>query len=102
MAHWVLPSAAYVEKVGTFVNCHGRIQRIGQAFPPLEGAREDWDFLLELAGKLGSPFDWRVPEEIFRGLAEAVTPFEGLTYEAIGAQGVALATATSAGDVAAQ
>ena len=27
-AHWVLPSAAYVEKDGTFVNCHGRIQRI--------------------------------------------------------------------------
>ena len=29
LAHWVLPSAAYLEKDGTFVNCHGRVQRIG-------------------------------------------------------------------------
>src|SRR5207302_439219 len=36
LAHWVLPSAAYVDKDGTFVNCHGRVQRIGRAFPPLK------------------------------------------------------------------
>ena len=36
-AHWVLPTAAYLEKDGTFVNCHGRVQRIGRAFPPLAG-----------------------------------------------------------------
>ena len=88
LAHWVLPSAAYVEKDGTFVNCHGRIQRIGQAFPPLEDSREDWRILLELAGKLGLPLDWRGPREIFLGLAEAAPPFAGLSYETIGDQGV--------------
>ena len=91
-AHWVLPSAAYVEKDGTFVNCHGRIQRIGRAFPPLEDSREDWRILLELADKLGLKFDWRGPEGIFQGLAETVTPFEGLSYETIGTQGVTLST----------
>ena len=88
LAHWVLPSAAYVEKDGTFVNCHGRVQRIGQAFPPLEDSREDWRILLELAGKLGLPLDWRGPREIFLGLAEAAPPFAGLSYETIGDQGV--------------
>src|SRR5688572_25419 len=34
-SHWVLPTAAYMEKDGTFVNYHGRIQRIGRAFSPL-------------------------------------------------------------------
>ncbi len=93
LAHWVLPSAAYVEKDGTFVNCHGRVQRIGRAFPPLEDSREDWRFLLELAGLLGLALDWREPQEIFQGLAEAVEPFEGLSYETIGAQGADVATA---------
>ena len=87
LAHWVLPSAAYVEKDGTFVNCHGRVQRIGRAFPPLQDSREDWRILLELAGKLGLPLDWREPREIFLGLAEAAPPFAGLTYETIGDQG---------------
>ena len=92
LAHWVLPSAAYVEKDGTFVNGHGRVQRIGRAFPPLEDSREDWRFLLELAGKLGLPFDWRGPQEIFEGLSTALAPFEGLSYETIGGQGVDVAT----------
>ncbi len=95
-AHWVLPSASYVEKDGTFVNCHGRVQRIGRAFPPLDDSREDWRILLELARKLGLPLDWRTPEEIFQGLAEALAPFEGLNYGIIGAQGVEVATAKPA------
>jgi NADH-quinone oxidoreductase subunit G len=93
LAHWVLPTAAYVEKDGTFVNCHGRVQRIGRAFPPPSDAREDWRVLLDLAGKLGLSFDWPGPEQIFLALAKAAAPFEGLTYEAIGAQGARLATA---------
>ncbi len=91
LAHWVLPSAAYVEKDGTFVNCHGRVQRIGRAFPPLQDSREGWRIFLELAGLLGLQLDWRGPEEIFLGLAEAAAPFAGLSYEAIGDQGVEVA-----------
>ena len=75
------------------MNCHGRIQRIGRAFPPLGDSREDWRILLELAGKLGLPLDWQGPEEIFHALAKAVAPFEGLSYETIGTQGVDVATA---------
>ena len=70
------------------MNCHGRVQRIGRAFPPLEDSREDWRILLQLAGKLGLPLDWQSPEKIFLGLAQALAPFEGLSYETIGAQGV--------------
>ena len=93
LAHWVLPTAAYVEKDGTFVNFHGRVQRIGRAFPPLEDSREDWRILLELAGKLGLQLDWKGPEQIFQALAGALPPFQGLSYEAIGAQGVDVETA---------
>ncbi len=101
MAHWVLPTAAYVEKDGTFVNCHGRVQRIGRAFPPLGGSREDWRILLDLAGRLGLPLDWPDPREIFVGLAEAEAPFAGLSYETIGDQGVEVAPIKPAGGAAA-
>jgi NADH-quinone oxidoreductase subunit G len=94
LARWVLPSAAYVEKDGTFVNCHGRIQRIGRAFAPVGDSREDWGFLLELAERLGLPFDWRGPEGIFQRIAETVAPFKGLSYEIIGSQGVDVASVT--------
>ncbi len=92
-AHWVLPTAAYVEKDGTFVNCHGRVQRIGRIFPPLENTREDWRILLELADKLGLPLEWRGPEDIFLAATKAVAAFEGLTYEMIAQQGADLAAA---------
>jgi len=100
-ADWVLPTAAYVEKDGTFVNCHGRLQRIGRAFAPLEGSREDWRILLELAQLLQLPCDWKQPDEIFLALAEAVAPLEGLSYETIGTQGVDVATARPTEEVAA-
>jgi len=89
--HWVLPTAAYVEKDGTFVNCHGRVQRIGRAFPPLRDSREDWSILLEIARKLDHPLSWRNPEEIFGGMAEKLGPFTGLSYGTIGSQGAPLA-----------
>ena len=89
-AHWVLPTAAYMEKDGTFVNCHGRIQRIGRAFSPIGESREDWRMLLELAALIDRPFGWSGPEEIFKKLAEEDGPFHGLSYEAIGALGAEL------------
>jgi NADH-quinone oxidoreductase subunit G len=86
-AHWVLPTSAYVEKDGTFVNDKGRVQRIGVAFPPLVDSREDWSVLLEVAWRSSHPFRWRKPSEIFHALAESVPAFAGLSYETIGAHG---------------
>jgi NADH-quinone oxidoreductase subunit G len=95
-AHWVLPTAAYVEKDGTFVNCHGRVQRIGRAFPPLADSREDWKILLDIARHLNHPLASRNPKEIFLDLAKALAPFAGLSYETIGSQGASLALAGTA------
>jgi len=94
MAHWVLPSAAYVEKDGTFVNCDGHVQRIGRAFNPLGASREDWRLLLDLAQRMERPLDelvgGRGPEEIFAWLARTEAPFAGLSYAELGAQGRSL------------
>jgi len=95
-SHWVLPTAAYVEKDGTFVNCHGRIQRIGRAFPPLRDSVEDWRLLLDTARRLNHPLPWRNPKEIFLALAETLAPLTGLSYETIGSQGASASAKASA------
>ena len=88
LAHCVLPSAAYVEKDGTFVNCDGRVQRTGKAFAPLGDSREDWRTLLELARMLDLGFEWDSPKDVFLGLAEAESAFAGLSYLTVGDRGV--------------
>ncbi len=90
LAHWTLPTAGYVEKDGTFVNCDGRIQRVGRVMPPYGRSREDWRVLMSLAELLERPLDGTKPEEIFAALAAVEEPFAGLTYETIGQDGVAL------------
>lgn len=90
-SQWILPTAAYLEKDGTFVNCHDRIQRIGRAFSPLGNAMEDWRLLLDLAERLNQPRPWRNPQEIFVAMAGTVAPFAGLDYDSIGLQGAPLA-----------
>jgi NADH-quinone oxidoreductase subunit G len=95
-AHWVLPTAAYVEKDGTFVNCHGRVQRVGRSFPPLPETREDWRLLLDVARALDQRLSCRTPQEIFALLASHEPLFAGMTYDTIGWQGAPLASASPA------
>ncbi len=91
LAHWVLPSAGYVEKDGTFVNCDNRLQRIGLAFPPLADSREDWRLLLDRGRRLGlDPISVQRPEQIFQEMASVEPAFAGLDYQAVGDQGIEL------------
>ena len=49
----VLPSPAWTEKDGTYVNTEGRPARARRAVMPLEGAQEDWAILVMLAQACG-------------------------------------------------
>jgi predicted molibdopterin-dependent oxidoreductase YjgC len=53
--------------------------------------------LLEIARRMKRDLSWRNPREIFLGLAAASAPFEGLTYERIGKEGVNLDLPSTAG-----
>jgi len=52
-ANLVLPSTAYVEKTGTYVNLEGRPQSTETAVGPLGQAREDWEIFRALSEILG-------------------------------------------------
>ncbi|WP_017669330.1 NADH-quinone oxidoreductase subunit NuoG [Sandarakinorhabdus sp. AAP62] len=55
----ILPSAAYTEKPGTYVNLEGRVQRALKATQPPGDAREDWTIFRALSSVLGAklPYD---------------------------------------------
>jgi NADH-quinone oxidoreductase subunit G len=93
-AHLVLPSAAWVEREGTYTNVAGRVQRFWRAVPPLGAARADWEILAEVARALGQ--EWRPgrAEHLFRELAAAVPAFAGLSYRTLGDHGALVADGT--------
>ncbi|MEK6530184.1 MAG: molybdopterin-dependent oxidoreductase [candidate division NC10 bacterium] len=79
-AHYVLPSAVWVERDGTFTNFEGRVQRFWRAVEPLGLALADWEILGRVAEALGLGAPPARAEDWFKALAAAVPPFAGLSY----------------------
>jgi predicted molibdopterin-dependent oxidoreductase YjgC len=92
-AHLLLPSAAWVEREGTYTNVDGRVQRFWKAVEPLGEARPDWDILAEVARGLGQDWRPRRAEHIFRELAAAEPAFAGLGYKTLADHGAPVAAA---------
>jgi NADH-quinone oxidoreductase subunit G len=90
LAHYVLPSATFVEKDGTFTNYARRVQKINRAVQPLGESKPDWMIFRNLAKKLGKSMPYFEVEDVFVALSNQLSAFSGLTYQAIGDQGVVL------------
>jgi NADH-quinone oxidoreductase subunit G len=85
-AHLLLPSAAYVEREGTFTNFQGRVQRFRTAVEPLGEAMADWQILGRLGRALGATepvFAATRAEQVFAGLSSQVAAFAGMTYRGL-------------------
>ncbi len=98
LAHLVLPSAAWVERDGTFTNFQGRVQRFRAALDPLGESLADWDVLGRLGAALGvatpAPADGTTRAEYwFRDLAATVPAFGGMSYRTVGDAGQMAAAA---------
>ena len=96
-AHRVLPTAAWVERDGTFTNFEGRVQRFRQAVDPIGQARPAWDLLGTILSALGGIPAGTRAEHWFREVARTVPDFAGMTYQSIGDAGQMLAGAVSTG-----
>ncbi|NOT01940.1 MAG: molybdopterin-dependent oxidoreductase [Phycisphaerales bacterium] len=62
VASLVLPTCAWVEREGCFVNHAGRIQPFERAIEPREGAKRDGQYLFDIAGHSGLYTGERVRE----------------------------------------
>jgi predicted molibdopterin-dependent oxidoreductase YjgC len=94
LAHLVLPSAAWVEREGTFTNFEGRVQRFRTAVEPPGDALAAWDIAGRVLRALGAEVEPARAEHWFRDLAATVPGFAGMTYRSLGDGGLMLAGAS--------
>jgi NADH-quinone oxidoreductase subunit G len=87
LAHYALPSAAWVEREGTFTNFEGRVQRFWKAVEPVGVALADWEILARVGQALGLEGLPSRAEDVFKALAASVAPFAGLSYRRLGDAG---------------
>ena len=90
-AHVVLPSAAWVEREGTWTNVDGRVQRFWRAVLPRGDARPDWEILAAIARAIGQDWQPLRAATVFRDLAAATPAFAALTYPMLADHGALLA-----------
>lgn len=82
-AMYQLPCATHFEGEGTFTNFEGKVQKFDRILEPLGEALPATEILQRLAIASGAGWEIQSPGRIFRELADGVSGFQGLSYEAL-------------------
>lgn len=89
LADVVLPAVSWAEVDGTFTNLECRVQRAPKAVRnPHSKAAPDWMILDHLATRMGSNWPYANERGITAEITRAVPIYAGLTWEALGDQGL--------------
>ncbi|HKJ00069.1 MAG TPA: molybdopterin-dependent oxidoreductase [bacterium] len=96
LADVVLPGHTHGEKDGTFLNKAERLQRIRPALDAPEGTRDQVGILASLLALLGKEPAPASAEAAFNAMGQQDGPFKGLSWEAVGPQGLPLGGAKPA------
>ena len=83
----VLPASAFAEKSGTFTNTDRRVQIAQPVLNPPGDARQDWWIIQEIARRMGLPWDYSGPAEIFAEMAQVMPSFANITWERLEREG---------------
>ena len=86
-AHIVLPSLTFAEKIGTFTNVAGRVQRLQHAINPPEGQLDDGTIFSRLLAQVTEGVPTFDPVAVLEEIAAAVPAYAGLTPARIGSLG---------------
>ena len=70
-ADLVLPSAAYIEESGIFVNTEGRPQLAARASFPPGSAKENWAIVRAVSERMGDPLPYNSLEELRQAMGSA-------------------------------
>ncbi len=85
----VLPAVSWAENDGTFTNVERRVQRAPKAVSnPANKAAPDWMILDHLAGHFDANWSFTSAQDVTTEIANAVPSYAGLTWAAIGDQGL--------------
>jgi formate dehydrogenase alpha subunit len=84
----VLPSACFAEKDGTFTNTERRVQRVRKAVAAPGQARNDWEILCALAGRMGYPMAYESAAQIMEEIASLTPIYRGISFDRIETTGL--------------
>ncbi|MCK0151946.1 formate dehydrogenase subunit alpha [Marivita sp. S6314] len=77
----ILPASALYEKNGTVSNTNRQVQRVRPAVPPPGDAREDWAITVELAQRLGLPWEYTDVSQVFAEMKQVMGSLDNITWE---------------------
>ena len=77
VASVVLPASGFAEKEGTYTNFEGRVGWINPAISALGGSLPDWQIILKLAEKMGSPLPFTTLQQVSDEIETVVPTYKG-------------------------
>ncbi|MCL7418405.1 MAG: molybdopterin-dependent oxidoreductase, partial [Halalkalicoccus sp.] len=87
----VLPATTWAERGGTVTNTDRRVQRMRPVAKVHENTKHDLEIVSEIGTRLfgeDGGFDFEDPEEVFEELRLVCPSYHGMTYEALGEEGI--------------
>ena len=77
----ILPASAWPEKNGTVTNTNRQVQMGRKALPLPGETREDWWITQELAKRLGLPWTYSGPADVFAEMKKGMPSLDNITWE---------------------
>jgi len=79
----VLPASAWPEKDGTVTNTNRQVQMGHQALPLPGDARHDWWLIQGIGRRIGLPWNYRGPDEIYAEMASLMPSLDNISWERV-------------------
>ncbi len=83
----VLPASAFAEKSGTFTNTDRRVQIANPVLEPPGEARQDLMIIQSIAQRMGLPWNYAGPAEVFTEMAQVMPSFANITWDRVVREG---------------
>ena len=79
----VLPTSAWPEKFGTVTNTNRQVQMGRPAVKMPGDARQDWWIIQQIAQRLGLPWNYSGPAEVFEEMASVMPSLNNISWERV-------------------
>jgi formate dehydrogenase major subunit len=79
----VLPASAWPEKDGTVTNTNRQVQMGRQALPLPGDAKWDWWITQEIGKRIGMPWNYKHPSEIYTEMASLMPALDNISWERV-------------------
>src|SRR5213082_4279229 len=83
----ILPASAFAEKSGTFTNTDRRVQLAREVIKPPGDARQDLWIIQEIAKRMGLPWNYSGPADVFTEMTEVMPSLANISWERLVREG---------------